>query len=778
MRENLLGTQAIIEEITDDQQLSDIQEDINQEELEDLRKQIGRIPVLEYEIESLKMELDRMGIESKDKYQELTNEKKELISEMGTLKLQVSEMQRLEVELKYKSREIEETNAKLKAFQHEMAARNQEISMLQDKSDAKAAECETLQIEIERMRKSDITKKLMFQIDMLNQQVESLNKIISHKDELLSKFEKEASNQAKVERDLADKTRDHNSIEKEVLKLREELAETKQRLTSKLISFEKIKIDLEEATKQVESLKNAILQKDKLLQNTNLSDVERRLQDELNKNIELNTELDKVKTILGHEQSDSQDNIQKQSENLDQRLLELKTLLDQEIEKCKILMRARDDLQEEFDELKRQYDTEKDNGFKLQMILDAERKQSNSIQNQDANLIQALRIRLDAALDNEGVLQEALEKERAKNDHLAGVQRTKSFDNYIMMRSPLESPKKFHRSSDFDTESVVRLESEIKLLTAQKERERERVIDMQNILEREKERFEKDIHERNEYVESIKKELTRLIKDKELLENELDHTQEKLILSQREIEALESRIVQLEEIDSRRAVRRGKEMFESSKTATDLQDVRDKLNKAERERDSLSETITKLRQDIERGAQRESKYMEALAHQNLDGIVPEQFMEKLREMNHLLTDNAKENRQLVETMQLLTDERRELQKRIVELEHDGGNLYPRSDLEERANHLFGKYLRTESYRKALVHQKRYLLMAMAVYEENEAKALAIMGNEKKAPRKRKSFRGVVYVVIAIERMKYVVRRWQSGKRVAARAIFAQQFVPR
>lgn len=772
--ENLLGTPAIIEEITDDDpHLSNIVEEPQKEEMEELRKQAARVPVLEQEIESLKLEIDKFSIESKEKVDDIVNERKSLQTEINDLRVKVSDMQKIEVELKYKTLEIEEINAKLRSIQQEMQSRNEEIAMLQDKSDAKAAECETLQLEIERMRKSDMTKRLLFQIDTLTQQIESLNKIITHKDELLTKLEKEVTNHAKVERD-------NSSLDAEMQRLKEELQETKQKLTEKLIGYEKIKIDLVEATKEIEILKQGIQQKDALIRNTSGGDtieISAQLQETQNENLELKTELERLRAITGTETSESQD-LQKQSDTLDARLTELKLLLDQEIKKSQSLMQIRDDLQADFNELKRLYDQEKDNGLKLQMILDAERKQSNSMANQDANLIQALRIRLDAALDNEAALQDALEKERVKNDNLAGVQRTKSFDNYIMMRSPLESPKKFHRSSDFDSDAIARLESEIKMLTAQRERERERVLDMQNILERERQRFESDIAERNEYIENIKREVTRLGKEKEMLENEIDHTQEKLLLSQREIESLEQRLIQMTELDSRRAVRRGKEIVESSKTANDLQGVKEKLKEVEKERDSLCETIARLKQDIERGAQREAKYAEALSQSNLDCAVPEQFMEKLREMNRLLTENAKENRQLVETMQILSEERRELQKRIVELEQDGANFYPKSDLEERANHLFGKYLRTESYRKALVHQKRYLLMALAVYEENEAKAMSILGNEKKPVSRKPTFKGAVYVVIAIERMKYIVRRWHSGKRIATKAVFSQQFAPR
>lgn len=39
---------------------------------------------------------------------------------------------------------------------------------------------------------------------------------------------------------------------------------------------------------------------------------------------------------------------------------------------------------------------------------------------------------------------------------------------------------------------------------------------------------------------------------------------------------------------------------------------------------------------------------------------------------------------------------------------------------------------------------------------------------------RCTFRSAVLVVIAIERMKYIVKRWQTGKRIGSEAIFSHQ----
>lgn len=147
-------------------------------------------------------------------------------------------------------------------------------------------------------------------------------------------------------------------------------------------------------------------------------------------------------------------------------------------------------------------------------------------------------------------------------------------------------------------------------------------------------------------------------------------------------------------------------------------------------------------------------------------------------MNDKLGDNVRENRQLSDTLQFLTDERQMLQKRVGELEQ---SCVEKEDLEERANHLFGKYLRTESFRRALVHQKRYLLIVLGTYEANEAKVLSMVNGKLNAPvsaRKRPSLKSVALVVIAIERMKFILRRWHTGKRVCAKGIFTHNTPPR
>ncbi|XP_068942270.1 A-kinase anchor protein 9 isoform X3 [Petaurus breviceps papuanus] len=85
--------------------------------------------------------------------------------------------------------------------------------------------------------------------------------------------------------------------------------------------------------------------------------------------------------------------------------------------------------------------------------------------------------------------------------------------------------------------------------------------------------------------------------------------------------------------------------------------------------------------------------------------------------------------------------------------------------------IYGKYLRAESFRKALIYQKNYLLLLLGGFQECEDATLALiarMGGQPSCtdlaaitnqPRGFTRFRSAVRVSIAISRMKFLVRRW-------------------
>lgn len=87
--------------------------------------------------------------------------------------------------------------------------------------------------------------------------------------------------------------------------------------------------------------------------------------------------------------------------------------------------------------------------------------------------------------------------------------------------------------------------------------------------------------------------------------------------------------------------------------------------------------------------------------------------------------------------------------------------------------IYNKYLRASSFRKALIYQKKYLLLLLGGFQECEDATLGVlarMGGHPalKDPKTITShpkgftrFRSAVRVSIAISRMKFLVRRWQQ-----------------
>ncbi|XP_058118059.1 A-kinase anchor protein 9 [Anopheles ziemanni] len=902
---------------------------------------------LESEVESLKLSLDRVVNEKNELVERLKGELQEKVEQIADLQVELAARNKLYEDLMQERKElrtevekVKQELGQLEQQAHSVQQKETELREALESLHRKEAEMvevseryEKVRTEMESVTKESTVlrteqQRQKVEVDTLRQQVESLNKTIGHKDELMSKLEKDLLNYSKNEEKYLEQlrsldaketelkivqgnykdrlheieilnednrflTEDINRLRNEIArssnsqlnsssssyvqalkqncaKLEEELQETKQLLTDKMLALERVRIDLSGCQHELEDVRGVLREKEMIIQQIGddgqslheaLSNIQEQMQDknvtlngklreEQARNAKLQGELEQLKAQLQRSDNSSSPkpfSVEEIAEQLEKELnysaqLDssiLKAIESDEVnsddERHAVGEQAKGDARKgggprkpsELDDLRQKLQLEMDKGKKMQELLEGEKQNSASIQQQDAEIIEAMRIRLEASLGNESTLQRLLEEERTKAERLSrmvgGLQRTKSFDNYLLLKgkgspqahssaaegggalsggnSPQRLNRLLNRSGDFEAEMVARYESELKFLTAQNARERERTADLQRVLERERERFEREITERTEHGEQLKKELTRVLKEKETLELELDHEQEKLELAHRELESLEKRIGALQEAEALRSARRDRT---SGQNSLEYQELKLRLEGVEFERNQLRDTVQSLRTEVDRRRTREAQLTEALSRENSlhaqgqHEVVPEEFLNKLKDLNRMLESNARENHQQAETLRFMMEERRALQQRIQELERynaHGGGHHKREDLEERANHLFGKYLRSESHRKALVHQKRYLQIVLTTYEENEAKALALLNAQlppgqlevlalASGPRSlesshrrtgRKSFRSVVTVIVAIERMKYLVRKWHGGRRVCAKAIFSQPF---
>lgn len=88
--------------------------------------------------------------------------------------------------------------------------------------------------------------------------------------------------------------------------------------------------------------------------------------------------------------------------------------------------------------------------------------------------------------------------------------------------------------------------------------------------------------------------------------------------------------------------------------------------------------------------------------------------------------------------------------------------------------MYGKYLRSESFRKALIYQKKYLLLLLGGFQECEEATLTLLSRmggrpslsslESFSQRRRglMRFRSAVRVSIALSRMRFLVKRWHKA----------------
>ncbi|XP_022211348.2 centrosome-associated protein CEP250 isoform X10 [Drosophila obscura] len=437
------------------------------------------------------------------------------------------------------------------------------------------------------------------------------------------------------------------------------------------------------------------------------------------------------------------------------------------------------ELLNQLEAFKAQLAVERDQCEALSKELLGEKQHSQDIQEQDVVIIEAMRKRLETALDAEDELHKQLDQERERCERLqtqlTSLQRAESRRNSsLLLKSPGDSPRKSPRA-DFESELGERLRSEIKLLAAQNERERERSADAQRSSERERQRYEKELQERVAYCERLKQEMEKLARDKESAEVELEHFNERLTLQASEIQSLEARLVTLQEAETRRANTRTRQHQENVNLHAEIHELKAKVLAAEAERDCLDQKVTHLRFDVSRSGHREAKLAEALAQANdrlahsTDDTVPAQFLQKMKEINTLLAENTQENRQMAETVQYLVGERIALQKKCEELGGSGsGNV---GELEERCRQLLGRYLRVESHRKALVYQKRYLKLTLEGYQASEQLALQAMAGAAPQRNSKKKFKTVALAIIAIQRIKYIGRIWHTGKRIVSKSVF-------
>ncbi|XP_034530488.1 pericentrin isoform X2 [Notolabrus celidotus] len=358
-------------------------------------------------------------------------------------------------------------------------------------------------------------------------------------------------------------------------------------------------------------------------------------------------------------------------------------------------------------------------------------------------------------------LRAQLEQERRQGEELAAAT-DKLRAELLQSRRRWEEEDRTRREElQREQEAATRHRVAVEALREQKQ-------EASRALEKEREQF------RHQGVElSELKERLRLLKDKEReREEQWDRERRKERQEQMERERRQEKTNnKLCELELLRQ--------QDQQRMQELQHTLEELEREEREMAAQRLSGRTTGQQHKSSSSR-SNFQTGSAHQskqNQSRPSSPKLLEKLLEENSELTERvtslSQEKAALKHRLTCLERELRRTENELAKVTTETENR-PINDLTNnlKVQRLYERYLRAESFRKALVYQKRYLLLLLGGFQECEQATLCLiarMGARPSPPlssqhRPLGRFRAVVRVVIAVSRMRFLTRKWNRAIR--------------
>ncbi|NXH32200.1 AKAP9 protein, partial [Myiagra hebetior] len=205
------------------------------------------------------------------------------------------------------------------------------------------------------------------------------------------------------------------------------------------------------------------------------------------------------------------------------------------------------------------------------------------------------------------------------------------------------------------------------------------------------------------------------------------------------------------------------------------------VSRLSEEKNNLRNAVMKLEEELRRHQHRQPSADYSSRHSSDVGVNIDTLVASEKEMW---------NRERLSLQKSLKQADAELSKLRAELRSEAFLRELGSDTENAVlRRIYGKYLRAESFRKALIYQKKYLLLLLGGFQECEEATLALIARMGGQPsytdleiithhsKGFTRFRSAARVSIAISRMKFLVRRWHrvtgSGILTINRDVFSQ-----
>ncbi|XP_037292946.1 myosin-11-like [Manduca sexta] len=663
------------------------------------------------------------------------------------MNLKIQELKLLTDQLKDKETEIEILNEDINAFHEEIATLKEQLKMASRSPSPRKSGDEK---KVDRQASSDKKQlvKIRKQISLLQHELDFNKKELNDKAFELAKAKLDVT---ELKNTMSQATKHSADKESANLELRQqmetmqveiqELKEEKQRLEEQLefvtarlreeCNVSELRAKLRQKSERCEDLENELQDLKELVERLEVcsretgvergeravcarsptAELERAVRDQLHYSHQLDdTLVDQILSASSDEHEDipplalntskssssihstssdrinrlksENEKLQMQVDNLESRLKDKDALITE-------LNRVREKLSTESQTNRLRYEAERDNAGRLRLLLHAHKDTADTLQNQDSNMIQILKRRLESAMQSEVELQQQAQRLRAR---LAALEHQ------------LASAGHRTDSHSAEIENMERLKGEVSLLKSKLEVERSRCQDLQAMLDHSKLQAQRELDARADACNALRNELAEIKRQKHDTSVELVRAKELLSTQSATIAELEKKL-----------------------TSTARQKpINDALTEIQTHKSELAREIATLKRCL------------------ADTASPE--------------------------LHTLRSEKQQLIAKVERLEAELQQSKTPDEKEQAIRYLHGRCLRLESYRKALVWQKRYLQRVLEGYTQLEKNLCLPSSAAPPRSRGKNRFRCVARAVVAALRARFLVRRRGAVRALSANAL--------
>ncbi|KAK9883167.1 hypothetical protein WA026_001366 [Henosepilachna vigintioctopunctata] len=687
---------------------------------EDAKHLEDRIRENEGECESLKLRLDSFSKENQQKdflIEKLEQDNKKL---REIVKIETENCEKMKKDLQNKEKQLEECEKHMNRL-------NRQIEILNNEKTNSEEDNSVLKRVISE--KNEALEMLNSKVKETHEEMTNLeDEVRELRNHTVLELEKKIR---KLQEENSLKSREIVTVRDSLNKLNEELGHLQDLVIEKDRIIARFKEDSEQLQTNLESIQS------KMQETGNIIDLGKKLRDEQVKNSELTEEIQLMRAELTAYKFMDKDPMEISIDEITGKMreeLNYSAQLDsniinatEDVENVGELEDTLSKLKLKYRDLSKKYAEAQENNNTLLKRIEKNRFEFNAVQLEDAKLIEQLRIHLDAATQNEADLEQSVEMWKKKCETLE-IEVSK-------LKSRLSNTNSRTESTEYKTLPT---------------KESQELLKLKN-----------DLAALNSEIAKCKNEINSLKKSKKELESNLKYSKEMAELKHREIENLEKN---LEEKCKRERELKEKYMESNEILQDKIKEVENSrllIDDMDQERKTMKEQINRLNANLRL---LEEERRKPPVSQNKSFNIADQLMNKIEEINA----TVRNDRRTMDLILRLTNDNKLLKNKILELETSGTTNATLESPLHRANYLFSKCLRIESYRKSLIWQKNYLISILGSYQYTTdlGPVEKLQGQKKLRFSGIRKFRCFVYTIIAILRMKFIVRRWHSGARMA------------